>query len=188
MKNNILWKVTAICWVIMVIVSIFNASAKNKLSNELDIVKSTLRATNDDLQDKINKNDELSKTVSNLNSELEASRKTVAELKCDEYTFVYMGEYRYTYYCDERYPHICGGGIGKTASGKDTQVGWTVAADTSNLPMGSIIYIEGVGFREVMDIGSGVKGKHIDILVHTHAEAWSKTLVNGGVWVLVKNS
>ena len=188
MSKKILRKAAMFCCIAIMFITILNIFDRNELVNELNVVKSDLHDTNNDLQNKIDENNELSKTLSNINSELESARKTIAELKSNEYTFVYMGEYRYTYYCDERYPHICGGGIGKTASGKDTQVGWTVAADTSNLPMGSIIYIEGVGFREVMDIGSGVKGKHIDILVHTHAEAWSKTLVNGGVWVLVKNS
>ena len=123
-----------------------------------------------------------------INSELESANTTIEDLKSEEYEFVYMGDFKYTYYCDERYPHICGYGIGITASGKPTEVGWTVAADTSVLPMGSIIYVEGLGFREVMDRGGGVNGNHIDILMTTHNECFKQTLVNGGVWVLVKKS
>ena len=97
-----------------------------------------------------------------------------------------MGEFKYAYYCNEPYEHICGCGLGITASGKPTEVGWTVAADTSVLPMGSIIYVEGIGFREVEDVGGAVKGNHIDILLDTHSKCFEQTLVNGGVWILVK--
>ena len=121
-----------------------------------------------------------------INSELESANTTISDLKSTEYELAYMGNFRYTYYCDERYEHICGYGMGLTASGKPTEVGWTVAADTSVLPMGSIIYIEGIGFREVMDRGGGVKGNHIDILMTTHNECFKQTIINGGVWVLIK--
>ena len=123
-----------------------------------------------------------------LQEELTSAITTIDTLKSDEYEFVYVGDFKYTYYCDERYEHICGYGYGLTVSGKPTEVGWTVAADTSVLPMGSIIYIEGVGFREVMDVGGAVDGNHIDILMNTHSECYDQTLINGGVWVLVKKS
>lgn len=111
--------------------------------------------------------------------------ETINVLKSDEYQLVYIGDFEITYYCDERYDHICGGS-GVTASGNPTEVGWTVAADTSVLPMGSIIYIEGLGFREVQDVGGAVNGNHIDVLMQTHSECFEQTLLNGGVWVLVK--
>lgn len=147
------------------------------------------------LQTELEKNKELSQElkdfpqkISDLQKDLDSANMTIENLKNDEYQLVYMGDFKLSYYCDERYPHICGAGIGKTASGKATEIGWTVAADTSVIPMGSIIYIEGFGFREVMDVGGGVKGQHIDILVDTHANALSMGVNHGGVWILVKKS
>lgn len=42
-------------------------------------------------------------------------------------------------------------------------------------PLGSAVYIEGVGLRYVQDTGSAVKGKALDVAVDTHSEAltWS---------------
>ena len=147
-----------------------------------------LAIAQENLQTEAEKNEELFRKISNIENDLDSANMTIKDLKSDEYELVYMGDFKLSYYCDERYPHICGAGIGKTASGKATEIGWTVAADTSVIPMGSIIYIEGFGFREVMDVGGGVKGQHIDILVDTHANALSMGVNHGGVWILVKKS
>ena len=167
----------------------------NIVQNELDQTNNLLQKTQNDLekaqenfQNETNKSIELSNELEQLNKDLTNTNIIIEDLKSDEYELVYMGEFRYTYYCNERYSHICGAGIGLTASGKPTEVGWTVAADTSVLPMGSIIYVEGVGFREVMDVGGGVNGNHIDILMNTHDECWEQTLVNGGIWMLIKKT
>ena len=172
------------------------ATVQNELTvitDELDFTKNELITTKESLQVETEKFNQLNESLiisqeelKTINAELETANATITNLKSEEYELVYFGKFRYTYYCDERYEHICGYGQGLTASGKPTEVGWTVAADTSVLPMGSIIYVEGIGFREVMDRGGGVKGKHIDILLPTHAECFEQTLVNGGVWVLVK--
>lgn len=71
--------------------------------------------------------------------------------------------------------HICGTGDGITASGAPVQAGVTVAADPDILPLGSAVYIEGVGLRYIQDTGSAVKGKALDVAVDTHSEAltWS---------------
>jgi 3D (Asp-Asp-Asp) domain-containing protein len=52
-----------------------------------------------------------------------------------------------------------------TKSGILPALEWTVAADTTVLPIGSIVQIEGLGERMVHDIGGGVKGLHIDLYV-----------------------
>lgn len=172
-----------------------------KTINELNYTKNELSATNDELasttnelaitqnhlQSEIEKAQELNRALEDANNELSIANETIAELKSEEYEFVYMGDFKITYYCDERYEHICGGN-GVTASGKPTEVGVTVAADWSVLPKGSAIYIEGVGFREVQDVGGGVNGKHIDVLVTTHREALSIGNSYEGVWLLVKTS
>lgn len=163
-----------------------NKTLLSSTMNELEITKENLLAETEKSSELNEYLNETQAELEIINADLEIANATIAGLKDEEYEFVYMGDFRYTYYCDERYPHICGYGMGLTASGKPTEVGWTVAADTSVLPMGSIIYIEGIGFREVMDRGGGVNGKHIDILMTTHNECFKQTIINGGVWVLVK--
>ncbi|RUT27711.1 DUF348 domain-containing protein [Paenibacillus zeisoli] len=55
-------------------------------------------------------------------------------------------------------------GIGtKTASGARVSEGRTIAVDTSVIPMGWWVYIEGVGFRKAEDTGSAIKGNKIDV-------------------------
>ena len=64
----------------------------------------------------------------------------------------------------------CSGGNSKTASGTTPTEGRTIAADTSILPFGSQVVIDGVVYT-VEDRGSGVNGNHIDIFFSTHAKA-----------------
>ena len=136
------------------------------------------------LQEKL---DNTKKKLQTSQQELEVANQTITDLKGTEYKLVYLGNFKYTYYCDERRPHICGGS-GITASGAPTKVGTTIGVDPSVIPLGTTVYMEGIGFRVAQDTGSAVGGKHIDVLVHTHSEALSKTKLSGGVWILVKNS
>ena len=146
--------VTAIAFILCVLVTYFswkssqNRQAYEKAQNELNMTQETLQikenelnTVNATLQIKI---DELNKALEQSAEELAMANATISDLKNDEYELVYMGEFKYTYYCNEPYEHICGYGLGITASGKPTEVGWTVAADTSVLPIGSIIYVEGL--------------------------------------------
>ncbi|MGH7274589.1 MAG: 3D domain-containing protein [Nitrospiria bacterium] len=83
--------------------------------------------------------------------------------------------YDVTFYCG--CPICCGknspaaGGHGLTASGKPPKEGLTIASDWSILPKGSLVDIEGFGQRKVMDTGSAIKGKRIDIFMEDHEEA-----------------
>ncbi|GAB6989483.1 3D domain-containing protein [Paenibacillus pini] len=54
---------------------------------------------------------------------------------------------------------------GITASGKHTKEGRTVSADIRVLPMGTVIYIDGVGKRVVEDTGSAIKGYKLDLFI-----------------------
>ena len=54
-----------------------------------------------------------------------------------------------------------------TATGASAKAGLTVAVDPKVIPLGSRIYIEGIGERIAEDVGSGVKGHHIDVYVKT---------------------
>jgi 3D (Asp-Asp-Asp) domain-containing protein len=51
---------------------------------------------------------------------------------------------------------------GRTASGEEAGP-QSVAVDPSVIPLGTEIYIDGVGYRRADDTGGGVRGRHIDI-------------------------
>lgn len=185
MKNKLIIIFLVITLICSIISLVGNMREKNELKNELNEVHS--EATS--LQDELNKATEdlksNEKKSKELESELQEANQTIEDLKGSEYKLVYLGNFKYTYYCDERIKgHICGGS-GITKSGAPTQVGTTIAVDPAIIPLGTTVYIEGVGFRVAQDTGGMVKGKHVDILVKYHNEALSKTLVRGGVWILV---
>lgn len=166
----------------------------DKLTNEnsvkqhmLEDKDSDLNIALENLQASTDKVHELETSLTNISKELEEANVELNDLRNDTYELAYMGDFKITYYCDERFNHVCGGS-GITASGKPTEVGWTVAADWGVLPKGSVIYISGLGFREVQDVGGGVNGDHIDVLVQTHEEALNGGLDYKDVWILVKKA
>jgi len=65
----------------------------------------------------------------------------------------------------------CGKEDGITASGVKAREGITIAADWDVLPEGTIVEIEGLGYRIVQDTGSAIKGHRIDIYFEEHEEA-----------------
>ena len=60
-----------------------------------------------------------------------------------------------------------GGGI--TAMGTRARVG-EIAVDPRVIPLGTTVYIEGVGMRRAEDTGGNIKGNTIDIYMNTQAE------------------
>ncbi len=60
---------------------------------------------------------------------------------------------------------------GITATGVRAVEGITVAADWSLLPPGTVIEIEGRGWRIVQDSGRAIRGRRIDIFFTSHADA-----------------
>jgi len=62
-------------------------------------------------------------------------------------------------------------GYGITASGTTVSEGRTIAVDTSVIPMGWWVYIDGIGFRRAEDKGSAVKGKKIDVYFDSESHA-----------------
>lgn len=60
-------------------------------------------------------------------------------------------------------------GGGRTAMGTRARVG-EIAVDPSVIPLGTNVYIEGVGARRAEDTGGNIKGNTIDIYMNTTAE------------------
>jgi len=65
--------------------------------------------------------------------------------------------------------------VGITADGTRAKKG-TIAADTTRYPYGTKMYVPGYGWGEVHDIGSAIKGEHIDVFFPDvkDARAWGK--------------
>jgi len=63
----------------------------------------------------------------------------------------------------------------RTASGTWPVAGRTVAVDPNLIPMGSTVYIQGLGVFTAEDTGGAVIGPHIDVFVGSEAEAYSIT-------------
>jgi len=47
----------------------------------------------------------------------------------------------------------------------------TIAVDPSVIPIGSRVYIEGLGYFVAQDTGSAIKGKRIDVFMNDLEEA-----------------
>jgi 3D (Asp-Asp-Asp) domain-containing protein len=71
-----------------------------------------------------------------------------------------------------------------TATGTTARTGRTVAVDPDVIPLGSKIYIEGVGVRIAEDVGGGVRGHHVDVYLHTVPQARKFGVRRGTVRVI----
>ncbi len=73
--------------------------------------------------------------------------------------------------------------VGVTASGSKARRG-TVAADTSLLPFGTVVYVPGYGYGKVADRGGAIQGRRLDVWFSSHeaARAWGRRTMQVKVW------
>ncbi len=73
--------------------------------------------------------------------------------------------------------------VGITAAGTKARYG-TIAADTTVLPFGTIIYVPGYGYGRVEDRGGAIKGNCLDLWYPSHdaAKAWGRKRIRVRVW------
>ncbi|CAG7615312.1 hypothetical protein PAESOLCIP111_01799 [Paenibacillus solanacearum] len=60
---------------------------------------------------------------------------------------------------------------GITSSGSKAEEGRTIAVDPAVIPMGTMVFIDGVGFRKAEDTGSAIRGAKIDVFMNDLNEA-----------------
>ena len=58
-----------------------------------------------------------------------------------------------------------------TATGTIARSGHTIAVDPKVIPLGSIIYVRGVGIRRAEDTGGKIKGRRLDVYMPSIAAA-----------------
>ena len=77
--------------------------------------------------------------------------------------------------------------VGRTAGGTKTHVG-TIAADTSKLPIGTLLYVPGYGWGRVEDRGGAIKGDKLDLWFEDHEKAlqWGRRKTPVKIWLLSK--
>lgn len=110
----------------------------------------------------------------------EVSRQGIGREQED---LVYLGEFKVTYYCSGD----CCNGIwsGNTATGAVPAAWHTIAVDPKVIPLGSEIEIEGYGKFVAEDVGSAIKGDHIDLLVDSHDQAMELGVASKKIYMIL---
>ncbi len=95
----------------------------------------------------------------------------------------YIGDFRISYYTCSPSEN---GGSTKTAKGQKLTdvVGVCIAADPKVIPYNSKVYIEGVGYRTVLDCGGAIKGNKIDVLVRNSSQIPKQGVHTSKVYLL----
>lgn len=109
----------------------------------------------------------LATRVSNLQLENAAIMDRKVSAKASEYD---VQGFELTAYCA---CELCCGpsAQGVTFSGTTVESGRTLAVDPSVIPIGSLVYIDGLGLRVAEDTGSAIKGNIVDVYFEDHDEA-----------------
>ena len=129
-----------------------------------------------DRQELMEMNRQLLQEVVNLREENETLR-TYFEIWLDEWQ---VDTFQATAYTLE-----CGTGDGYTATMTRATERRTVAVDPAVIPLGSQLYIKGLGWRVAEDIGGAVRGNIVDVYMGSGPDAFTQAIQWGRQDVLV---
>ncbi|MFR0910234.1 3D domain-containing protein [Eubacterium sp.] len=97
-----------------------------------------------------------------------AAKSAKKNKKASKTKYKKIGTFKITGYCG--CSSCCGKTTGITASGTKATAGRTIAADTSKLPFGTKVVINGHTYT-VEDRGGAIRGNRIDVFFSSHAKA-----------------
>ena len=130
-----------------------------------------------------NANDEyvaLYPTYTALNQQY--NEELAAEKEAEEANkMIPLGAFRVSRYCP---CSICNGGYTGTAIGTSVTPGRTIAVDPNVIPLGSTVYIEGIGYRVAEDVGGAITSNRIDLAVSSHSEAYAQGISYNNVYLV----
>lgn len=93
-----------------------------------------------------------------------------------------LGNYKLSFYCP--CAECNGRSDAKTAMGTTMSEGRTIAVDSSIIPLGSRVYIDGYGVFIAEDTGGAIKGSRIDVCVSSHSRAYELGIKYADIYVL----
>ncbi|KUK36482.1 MAG: hypothetical protein PWP44_620 [Thermacetogenium sp.] len=85
-------------------------------------------------------------------------------------------------------PICCGKSDGITCSGVRARANRTIAVDPDVIPLGSEVYLEGLGIFIAEDTGGAIKGNRIDIFMEDHQQALLFGIKEMKAYILQKES
>ena len=164
---------STLTWAVM---ALTKAEAASFAPTEPETIDANLVAT--EAQEKIE--EPIDSAVESAVETVTEEATTVVAEPVEELRSYQVGTCEITAYCScvtccgiwsEDHPSRVGTGyVQKTASGTIPTAGRTVAVDTDVIPMGAVVWINGVSYI-AEDTGSAVKGKVVDVFFDDHETA-----------------
>ena len=134
------------------------------MSDFVHLITKTNSETNSETKTETNTKEQEKSATSQQKSKSEPTQEVKADAK-EEKTFT-MTATAYTANCE--------GCSGITANGTDLHANpnsKVIAVDTSIIPLGSKVWVEGYGEAIAADTGGAIKGKKIDIYMYSEEDA-----------------